>query len=55
MRKRSPTFWCIRCGAPHGGLRGDLCPDCYHKDNPHEDLKYEDDLDEEENEEDEEK
>lgn len=28
---RSPTFWCTWCGAPHGGLRGDYCPDCYDK------------------------
>jgi peptidoglycan hydrolase-like protein with peptidoglycan-binding domain len=27
---RGPTFWCV-CGAPHGGVFGDLCKDCYYK------------------------
>jgi peptidoglycan hydrolase-like protein with peptidoglycan-binding domain len=27
---RSPTFWC-KCGAPHGGVFGDVCKDCYFK------------------------
>lgn len=25
---RSPTFICPICGAPHGGVFGDVCPDC---------------------------
>lgn len=25
---RSPTYICPVCGAPHGGVYGDLCPDC---------------------------
>ena len=28
---RSPTIWCPKCGAPHGGSQGDLCPDCTSK------------------------
>lgn len=28
---RSPTIWCPQCGAPHGGSKGDLCPDCASK------------------------
>ena len=28
---RSPTIWCPQCGAPHGGSKGDLCPDCFVK------------------------
>lgn len=25
---RSPTMRCPECGGPHGGSKGDLCPDC---------------------------
>ena len=25
---RSPTIRCPQCGGPHGGSKGDLCPDC---------------------------
>ena len=25
---RSPSTWCPQCGGPHGGSKGDLCPDC---------------------------
>lgn len=42
---KSPTFWCDNCNAPHGGLYGDLCPDCYRKENPDEDVEDEDDDD----------
>ena len=28
---RSPTIWCPKCGGPHGGSKGDLCPDCTDK------------------------
>ena len=28
---KSPTLWCSVCGAPHGGSKGDLCPDCQVK------------------------
>jgi RHS repeat-associated protein len=28
---KSPTQWCTWCGAPHGGLFGDYCPDCESK------------------------
>ncbi len=28
---RSPTFWCTKCGAPHGGSQGGYCPDCTKK------------------------
>lgn len=30
---KSPTLWCANpnCGAPHGGSKGMLCPDCYKK------------------------
>ena len=38
-KKKSPTFWCTKCGAPHGGGSGEdipliqpgLCPDCLLK------------------------
>jgi RHS repeat-associated protein len=29
--KKSPTFRCIECNAPHGGVYGPLCPDCHVK------------------------
>jgi murein L,D-transpeptidase YcbB/YkuD len=25
---RSPIYRCTACGAPHGGSKGNLCPDC---------------------------
>lgn len=25
---KSPILRCTQCGAPHGGSKGDLCPDC---------------------------
>ena len=28
---KSPTFFCTKCGAPHGGLFGDLCQWCAYK------------------------
>lgn len=28
---RSPVYWCIECGAPHGGAFGDICWDCHLK------------------------
>ena len=28
---KSPTFRCVNCGAPHGGLFGPYCPSCYSK------------------------
>ena len=28
---KSLTFWCPKCGAPHGGSKGPLCPDCHKK------------------------
>ena len=28
---KSPTMWCPKCGGPHGGSKGDLCPDCTSK------------------------
>ena len=28
---KSPTMWCPKCGAPHGGSAGDECPDCASK------------------------
>jgi RHS repeat-associated protein len=34
LAKKSPTFWCVNCGGPHGGLNGKLCPDCYKKSQP---------------------
>lgn len=27
---KGPTFWCA-CGAPHGGVYEDICPDCFRK------------------------
>jgi len=27
----SPVVRCPKCGAPHGGSKGSLCPDCYIK------------------------
>lgn len=27
----SPTIWCPQCGGPHGGSKGNLCPDCDSK------------------------
>jgi RHS repeat-associated protein len=30
-KKKSPTLFCIRCKAPHGGLCGDICPNCKSK------------------------
>ena len=30
---KSPTFRCIVCGAPHGGLFGPYCPSCAQKSN----------------------
>lgn len=32
-KKKSSTFWCqsVICGAPHGGVYGALCTDCYNK------------------------
>lgn len=29
----SPVIRCLACGAPHGGVRGNLCPSCYDKQN----------------------
>jgi hypothetical protein len=33
MQARSPRFRCTApgCGAPHGGLRGNYCPECWGK------------------------
>ncbi len=31
LAARSPIFRCIKCGAPHGGVAGKLCPDCAKK------------------------
>ncbi len=28
---RSPIIRCPQCGGPHGGSKGDLCPDCDSK------------------------
>lgn len=28
---KGPTLRCPECGAPHGGSKGDLCPDCHIK------------------------
>ena len=28
---RTPTSWCTTCGAPHGGSKGDICPECDSK------------------------
>lgn len=28
---RSPTSWCTKCGGPHGGSKGGMCPDCDKK------------------------
>ncbi len=28
---RSPTMWCPKCGGPHGGSKGSLCPYCAAK------------------------
>jgi hypothetical protein len=33
-------FQCTNCGAWYGGLYGDLCPGCYSKENPDEDVEY---------------
>ena len=30
---RSPTYRCVRCGAPHGGAHWPLCPACHDKEN----------------------
>jgi RHS repeat-associated protein len=30
-KRKSPTATCVYCGAPHGGLRGPYCKDCYDK------------------------
>ena len=29
--RRSPRFSCKKCGAPHGGCFGKLCPSCHFK------------------------
>ena len=34
LAKKSPTYRCINCGAPHGGLRYPLCPSCHEKVQP---------------------
>lgn len=31
LAARSPTYRCIICGAPHGGSRWPLCPECHDK------------------------
>lgn len=31
LAAHSPTFRCPKCGAPHGGVAGSLCPDCATK------------------------
>ncbi|OZB81236.1 MAG: hypothetical protein B7X28_05345 [Halothiobacillus sp. 13-55-253] len=31
LATRSPTYRCVNCGAPHGGLRYPLCPSCFVK------------------------
>jgi hypothetical protein len=28
---RSPIMRCTKCGAPHAGVKGKLCPQCYGK------------------------
>ena len=28
---RTPRSWCTVCGGPHGGSKGDVCPDCDSK------------------------
>ena len=28
---KSPTFKCVKCGGPHGGLHGDYCQWCAYK------------------------
>jgi NMD protein affecting ribosome stability and mRNA decay len=30
-KDKSPVIRCPKCGAPHGGVCGKLCPDCYNK------------------------
>ncbi len=31
LAARSPTFRCIRCGGPHGGVYGPICPKCVER------------------------
>jgi RHS repeat-associated protein len=31
LGRRPPRVWCPDCGAPHGGVLGPLCPDCWVK------------------------
>ena len=31
LAAKSPTYRCPKCGAPHGGVAGRLCPDCAKK------------------------
>jgi len=31
LAARSPIYRCIICGAPHGGVYGQICPDCHDK------------------------
>jgi len=31
LAAKSPTIWCPKCGAPHGGVAGRLCPECAKK------------------------
>ena len=31
---KSPTYRCVNCGGPHGGVRYPLCPQCYDRLNP---------------------
>lgn len=31
LAARSPVYRCPKCGAPHGGSAGRLCPDCAKK------------------------
>lgn len=28
---KSPTIWCTICGGPHGGSKGEICPQCDSK------------------------
>lgn len=28
LAARSPTYWCTKCGGPHGGVFGPICPKC---------------------------
>ena len=40
------TYQCTNCGGWHGGVYGELCPECYGKENPDEDVEEDDDDDE---------